>query len=216
MSKISFHFGVIILILFQSTNLLGQHSVFDIVGNTSKVVFLGTDFRHAKFVGTSGFTDPDKIQNIYLQEWNSYYLKEYEKYDFSEELHLAPDNYSVSISRMIALNENVSVKDIITNEMQYEISEDLIPSIVKDYDGQTKEGIGIAYIVEDFNSFEAKANIFVVFLDLSNNEAFFIEKVTTDAGGIGFRNYWLRAIYNIQEEYFPVWYKKWKKDLKKK
>lgn len=210
LSKILF-----VLLTLLSASIFGQKTVFDIVNNSSKVVFAGIDFRYAKFIGTSGFTEPSKIQNIYLQEWNSFYLKEYEKYSFAEELKLLPENYAVNITNMITLNESVVVKDIITNEMDYELPEDQLQGIVNDYELKLTDGIGVAYIVETFNSFEDKATVYVVFFDLNNKSIFFKQKVVAAPGGLGVKNFWARAFYNLQADYFPKWYKDWKKQAKK-
>lgn len=210
LSKILF-----VLFTLLSLNIVGQKTVFDIVNNSSKVVFVGIDFRHARFIGSSGFTDPSKIQNVYLQEWNAIYLKEYDKYSFAEELHLNEENFAINISNMISLNESVIVKDIITNEMDHELPEDQLQSIVNDYEVKLTDGIGVAYVVETFNSFEEKATVYVVFYDLSDKSIFFKQKVVSPPGGFGIKNFWIRSFYNIQVDYFPKWYKDWKKQAKK-
>jgi hypothetical protein len=203
-------------IIFFALGLSAQTSVANIVNGDKKMVFVGVDFRNAKLIGTSGFTDPAKIQNIYLQEWNSIFLTEYEKYSFHESFKLPLEKYKVNISEMILLNESFVVAENITNEMDYVLEEEKLSGMVSDYKTKETDGIGVAYIVESFDKLTESANIYVVFFDLGSKSIFFSQKVTTKPGGFGVKNYWARSFINIRDDNFSSWYKDWKKAFKRK
>jgi hypothetical protein len=207
---------LILALIICTVSAIGQKSVQNIVSNNSKVVFLGVDFRKAMFMGSTGFSDVDKIQHVYMTDWNLIFIEEFEKYSLQEVLGLSQENYSVSTQKIIKLNETVKIKEQITNEMDYELDEKSIRILAKDYSSTTKEGIGIAYVVEKFDKIREDAVIHVLLIDLSNNEIFFNKAVIVKSSGIGFKNYWSSTFYRIKTDYFSDWYKEWKKSFKKK
>ena len=86
----------------------------------SQITFLGLDFNKAKFIGSEGFLDVDKIQSVYLNTWNDVMITEAEKFNLSK---LYKKEFSNNFDYVKNLNKQVDVKSAITNN-EYTLSEE--------------------------------------------------------------------------------------------
>lgn len=174
---------------------------------TTKVTFLGLDFTQAKFIGQDGFNDPAKIKTYYLQEWNNKLVEEYDKYNLMSVLRLK--NYSTEVDDLILLNDGYNVEANIINGT-YSITEKEVAKSVSRYKLSNTEGMGISYVIESFNKTEEKAVIWVTFIDMKSKKVLYTEKIEGKVSGFGFKNYWLGAIYDVNDT-LKSRYKVWKK-----
>lgn len=175
------------------------------------VIFLGLDFAQAHFIGSEGFNDPAKIESYYLQRWNDLIMEEEDKYTLQKALKLGK-NYSTNTDDMIKHNTRFSIKDRI-QEIPYVIDAEKVKAGAQKYELSQKEGIGIVYVVETLNKLRTQATIWVTFIDMSNNNVLLTQKFTGNAGGFGFRNYWLRTVYETNKQVAKK-YKTWSKQYK--
>ena len=73
-----------------------------------------------------------------------------------------------------------------------------------------KSGIGVAFIIENFNKGTQEATVYVTFFDIATKKVLVCEKMTGKAMGVGMRNYWAGAIKSILKQIDATEYKNWK------
>ena len=166
----------------------------------------GVDFRLAKFVGSSGFNDPDEISKHYLTKWNNIILEESKKYDIKGALKIK--KYGYKIDWMIGQNSDVDVAANIQGD-SYAITADAVKKHIKGYHGADGDGIGVAFIVESFNKFDEKGYFWVTFFDEKTKEVIVSEKMNGKAKGFGLRNYWSGTMYDVIKQIGSTKQKKW-------
>ncbi|MFT7613626.1 MAG: hypothetical protein ACI9J3_002601 [Parvicellaceae bacterium] len=171
-----------------------------------KFTWYGVDFRKAKFIGSSGFSNPDEISKVYLTKWNNIILDESSKYDLKGALKVK--NYSYKIDWMIGMNDEVDVGSNIQGD-SYSISEADVKKHIKGYHGADGDGIGIVFIVESFNKFDEKGYFWVTFFDEKSKEVILTEHINGNAGGFGLRNYWSSSMNDVIEQIESKKQKKW-------
>lgn len=196
---------LIALISFSVSN--AQTSMANLFDGTTKITFLGLDFTQAKFIGTDGFNDPAKIKTYYLQEWNNKLVEEYDKYNIMAALKAK--NYATEVDDLILLNDGYNVEANIINGT-HSITEKEVAKSVGKYKLSIKEGIGVSYVVESFSKTADRAYIWVTFIDMKSRKVLYTEKLEGKTSGFGFKNYWLGAIYNVNDS-LKSRYKVWKK-----
>ena len=161
----------------------------------SQITFLGLDFNKAKFVGSEGFLDADKIQSVYLNTWNDVMITEAEKFNLSK---LYKKEFSNNFDYVKNLNKQVDVKSAITNN-EYTLSEEDAKQYITSSYQNSGTGKGVLYLVESFNKTTDQGNIFVVLLDMNSGKVQYIKKFSATAKGFGFRNFWLSTVYGVMK-----------------
>ena len=83
--------------------------------------------------------------------------------------------------------------------------------MIKKYSADIKkQGIGVSFIIENFNKGTQEATLFVVFFDIATKKVLVCEKMSGKAMGVGMRNYWAGAIKAILRQIDATEYKNWK------
>ena len=186
--------------------------------NDIKVSWLGLDFSHAKFIGSfsqiqdAGELTPSDIKNKYFPGWNQLIIKEQKKYDIAAMLR--KENIFYDIDMITDVNSKTPLEDIEANTTPNYTMED-IKKIVRTYPLEGKSGIGIAFIIESFNKGTEKAIIYFVAINMLTKEVLIYEKFNTQPVGIGIRNYWAGAIYDVIKQINKTYYNNWKSQYKK-
>lgn len=204
------------LVCFMSLISLKAQNIEEIF-TSSKVPmdFVGLDFSQAKLVGSEGFSDPAKIQNYYFGTWNGLMISEMEKYDVKKAFMKRTVDYDLSVVE--AVNSEVEYIDLVTNKAPKSFSEEKIQDIVNQYDTKDLENeFGLSFIVHSLNKFQERAYIYVVIFDTKSKKVLFSDKMSGEAGGFGFRNYWARSVYNILDDISNFQFRRWKKDVASK
>lgn len=179
----------------------------------TKIQWLGIDFSHVQLVGDfSQFAEAGKkssveIKNRYFPGWNEIILDEREKYDIKGMLR--KENITYSIDMVTDRNSKAATEDLETDNVR-KFSTEEIEQFVREYQPEDKDGIGIVFIAETLNKAETEAWFHFVALDLSNNTVLFTERLQGKPSGIGLRNYWAGAIYDVIKEIKNKKYKEWK------
>lgn len=216
-----FHFKILMKSLkvqfFLFVLLIGtasaQSPMTGVFNGSTKVTFLGLDFTNAKFVGAAGFTNPDAIQSQFLASWNNLIVAEPKKFSLEDPLRLKGDQYQTKVDDFIKLNEKVNVAANITNESQTLTAAKVEASVSK-YKLSEKEGVGVAYVVENLDKTAEKMTVWVTFIDLKTKKVLLTEPVEGKAVGFTFRNYWAGAVANINKAIKSNYFKKWSKTYK--
>jgi hypothetical protein len=92
------------------------------------------------------------------------------------------------------------------------LKEEDVAAIIKGYDFQGLDGLGVMFNVESLNKLDQKAAIWVTFIDLKTKDVLLTERMIERAGGAGLRNYWARSFFDvidrIKAKQFEAWRKK--------
>ena len=180
---------------------------------TNEIVWYGLDFTKAKFVGGfdqvggAGAATGSDMKSKWIPSWNALIINEQPKYDLKKTFR--KDNVYYDVTSLNELNSKIDVDAIMTpNPGKIEKSE--IDGMVKKYTGEKKEGVGLSFVVENFNKGSQMANVYVTFFDIASKKILLCEKVSGKAMGIGMRNYWAGAIKAILKQIDEKEYKNWK------
>jgi len=204
----------VIVLLFSSLSMWAQdiNEVFS--SSKTTMEFVGLDFSQAKMVGTEGFRDPGKIQGYYFGALNGLFMSEMNKYDVKRAFKKSDMDYDFAVVE--PGNDEVDFMDMVTNKLPKSFSDERVQSIVNKYDTKGMQAkYGLSFIVHSFNKYQERAYIYVVIFDAKSKKVLFSNKMSGEAGGFGFRNYWARTVYNILEDIKDYKFRKWKKALLK-
>lgn len=184
------------------------------VFSATEIVWFGMDFTKAKFVGQfdQGMgalpaTGGD-MRNKWIPQWKSLIATEQQNFDFKKAL--AKESIYYDIASLNTLNSKINPDNCMdVNPTKIEKSD--INAMVKKYTSGKKEGIGMVFIVENFNKGAQVADVYVTFFDIATKKILICEKMTGAAKGIGMRNYWAGAIKAIIKELGNGTFSSWKK-----
>ena len=183
------------------------------VFSATEIVWYGLDFTKAKCVGGfdkvggAGAATGSDMKSKWIPSWNSLIQNEQPKYDLKKTFR--KDNVYYDISSLNELNSKIDVDAcMVPNPGKIEKSD--IEGMVKKYTGEKKEGVGLAFIVENFNKGSQMADVYVTFFDIASKKVLLCEKESGKAMGIGMRNYWAGAIKAILKQIDEGDYKNWK------
>lgn len=204
-------FLAVLLIACYFNNLLAQDvsSVF----SSKEMVWYGVDFSNVKLVGDAvGFANLNDIRDRQFKAINDLFISEPDKYNPKK----AFKKDKVTNDLSIVENRNLT-PDINTLLVQNEntLSKETIDAMIKEYpinDGIT--GIGACLIMENLVKTEKNphATLYVVFFDIATKNVLILEKVTSKAGGFGFRNFWAKTVFETLNNFsMPALENKYKK-----
>lgn len=182
--------------------------------SATEIVWFGLDFTKAKFVGSfdqaagvAPATGSD-MKAKWIPAWNSLIAAEPQHFDFRKSFR--KDNVIYDMKSVNELNNKIDVDAcMVYNPGKIEKSE--IEEMVKKYTGDVKkEGIGLSFIIENFNKTTQMADVHVTFFDIATKKVLICEKLTAKAAGIGMKNYWAGAIKVMLKQIDANEYKNWK------
>lgn len=204
----------ITLLLITITHLWGysQFTKDDFLSNKKNVVFVGLDFSEARFIGSDGFKKPEEVDKLLDGGWNALIFKESEKkYNLKEAL--GADNYEFDAEITNSINKEIDAAERIIDKT-YSLDKSKIDGLVKTYQIDKKEGVGVSFIIESFDKVKERAFVYLTFFDLETRKVNYTEKIEGKAGGFGYKNYWGNTIYEIikaidgEKKYKKLIYKK--------
>jgi hypothetical protein len=179
-----------------------------------EIVWYGLDFTKAKFVGQfdQGFgampaTGTD-MRNKWIPQWNALIAKEPQNFKIKEAFRL--DNVYYDMASLNELNSKIDVDNCMSFNSGQLAKADIDAMVKKYTAGDKKSGIGLAFIVENFNKGAEAADVYVTLFDIASKKVLFCEKMSGKAMGVGMRNYWAGAIKAIIKEIDTSAYKNWK------
>ncbi|MDD3876139.1 MAG: hypothetical protein PHT69_05930 [Bacteroidales bacterium] len=208
---------ILLLTVLSAVSLLKAQNTSREVFSSEELVWYGLDFSKAKLigqfdqaVGVAPATGND-IKSQYIPAWNNLIVSEPNKYDLRKTFKKAVVYNDLGVVERS--NSSVNEDFIISyNEYSFENPAAIVENIVSGYtNGEKQEGIGLVFIVETFHKANQEATVYVTFFDIATKNILFSEKMVGKARGIGLRNYWAGAIYNILVAIQKTKFKAWEK-----
>lgn len=172
------------------------------VAQATEITWLGLDCTKLKMIGEA-VTGEDLV-NRYFTSWNSVVVTEGTKYDFSRAFKKAVVHKN--LATISELNAKVNPSDVIAYE-SHSISEDDLVRHVASYE-LNGEGVGLVFILENFNKMEERGSMWVTFIDMQSGSILMAKHMEARPGGFGIRNYWVRPVYEVLQMSAKQ-YKKW-------
>ena len=195
-------FRIIFLIIIVSSCAYSQNSSSCFVFNSPNAIFFGVDYSKVKCVniGPTGFKDLPKIRDLYFNEINSIFIKEYPDNKISK-FFKKPVEISLETAR--SRNVTANIQNIIQNDKQT-MPNETIDSILTFYPtNNTNSELGILFIAENLvklkegKSDESYATFWVIFFKISDHNKLLSLHMTGACGGVGFRNFWWTSARNV-------------------
>ncbi len=202
---------ILFLCTFISTESFAQNNTFNKrIFDADEVVWFGIDFSKVQLIGSEGFTNPQDIKERFFKSWNKLINHESDKYNFQETYGFTTVHRDTATAD--ARNKLPDYEKLVSESKRQELSKKDAIEICKAYKSEVHQaGLGLVYIVDDFNKKTKSAEIWVVFFDLATHDIVMAKEYETEAGGFGLRNYWARTFYELQN----ISKKEYKKSLKK-
>lgn len=172
------------------------------------LTYLGIDFTNAKVLNEISQNAMD-IRDRHYVGINDLMLKEFKKYDIGKAFNKSLVTNDISQAK--AKNAKIDAEKIMESSADdLRLKKANIESIVKGYDFSGKKGIGLLFIMETMNKTSEKGSMYVTLIDMASNKVLLTERMTGAAGGIGFRNCWIKTIYFVLAEIRKSKYNEWK------
>ncbi len=203
---------LIFICLVLSSQVLQSQEIKDIF-TSKEAIWYGLDFSKIKLIGSEGFTEVAKIEDVYFSSWNNLIINEPAKYNLQLMFH--KDTVLFDLSVVEKRNKLPELDELVINNDTYSLDKKTIADIIKKYNTNEKQGIGIVFIMESFDKPKKLSIMWVTFFDIASKKVLLTEKMSGKAGGVGFRNYWARTYYNVMVKIQKTEYLKWEKEYNK-
>ena len=178
------------------------------VASPGTLVWCGLDYSMVKMIGALDFREPDQIFPTMLVAWNGLFMKE-----MLPELEKMTKSVTTDLAAVEARNEKASGKQIEHEDGSREekvvashIKEADIADAVRGYKLKNDQGLGLVFIMDRLVKTQETGCMYVVFFDVASRKVVRSERVCSQAGGIGFRNFWFRPVKDAVKK-LPKMYK---------
>ncbi len=192
---------ITLLLTFLIPVLCGAQSLtVDELKNAS-VTWYGLDFTHAKFVGESldyNSVSAQEIKDKYFRAWNKLLIDEADKFDIHQ--YIGNKGNRKNIKKTMDFNKAVDASLLFTNNANYSIDKETLTQIAAKYANPSKKGLGALFVVEKFNKSEKSGTFAVLFFDVATGKIRAGHRLSGDAAGFSFRNYWAGSVYSVLKE----------------
>lgn len=176
----------------------------DLFDPKTEVTWLGVDYTITKVIGDKEAWAA-KNANDMFNVWNQLFIKEKDKYNAARALH----RKTVKIALDVTADHNARINavDFYADEVPagYGLTAANVQSIVNLYDFKGNSGMGMMLIAETYDRNKVQATHWVAFINLNTREVLYTQKIVSEPGGMGLRNYWagsvLGALNKIEKEY---------------
>jgi hypothetical protein len=185
-----------------------------------EIVCYGIDFSKAKFIGQfdegagiGGAQGGSEMKSKWMPEWNMLMVNEQAKgFDFKKAMDKASIYYDMGpVKEDNANTDKDALMAMNAQKLSKEDAEKVVAGLGA---GDKKEGIGMVWVVENFNKPEKAASYWIVFFDIKTKKVLFSEHVEGKCQGIGMRNFWGGSmkfiIKDIDKDGWASWKKKYK------
>jgi hypothetical protein len=185
-----------------------QQAIFNRMG--PEIVWLGLDFTHVRMVGPLGTVDKNELIKLF-EDINMVVITERSKYNF--EAALRKDEVPYNLEIVTKLNSEIDPNKAIAYASQEEgarLNEEAISVLIKQYNVENKEGIGLVFFIETLDKVREQGTMWVTFFNLSDRNVLFTERMSGTAGGISFRNHWARTVYEVIDQIRNTKFAEWR------
>lgn len=166
------------------------------------VVWAGLDYSMVRMVGPGDFRNPDAIFPGAFESWNALFLRERIK---TVEKALKKQ-VVLDTAGVVERNKQATAKQIIDapgpddSVEKSHITDKDIADAVKSLRLESKEGLGLVFIVDRLVKPSQRGAVYLVFFDIAKREVITSRRVVAAASGVGFRNYWFGVIKRAEGE----------------
>ncbi|HAP69438.1 MAG TPA: hypothetical protein DCR04_06890 [Flavobacteriales bacterium] len=169
-----------------------EYEFGDRTNRNTPIVYYGIDFTLVKFVGSSGFNDPAKIVDVYLDKINQKIIMEQDKYDMG--VLFKRRDFDIDLEMLSGRNRSINPYDVVTNSNN-NLSEVQIRELISTYNPQAQEGIGLVVVMESLNKLREQGTMYFTFFDIKTKKVVDIRKASGEPSGFGITNYWMKPVY---------------------
>jgi hypothetical protein len=174
-----------------------------------KITWLGADFTQVRIIGDIGTVSTLELIPLF-DKINLLIITETDKFDFKKALRKSDVEYD--LNQVSEINSGINAENILSYSTSVDtirINEQLIAGLLEPYKSEKQDGIGLLFFMENLDKITETGTMWVTFFDRSTTEIILTERMQGEAGGIGFRNHWANAIYEVIQQIKRSKYKKW-------
>jgi hypothetical protein len=199
-----------IIIVSLSVQSLSAQSSFSEIKKQHSWACVGIDFSNVKFLGRDGFNNPQKIVEQHFLSINQLLFNERDKYNIKKAFKLK--NHFFLIGDYFDIKNTQIETENIFADRSYILDYEKIEKIIVSYNfHDIKQDIVLLFIAERLDKVKAEGVFWVTLINSKTKEIILTERIIGKPGGIGFRNYWTNAVYDIIKQIKKKKYKQWKK-----
>lgn len=209
---------IVTLIIAVSGFTLNAQTVNDIFETNTTITWLGIDMTGAIFIGDrEKWGSQSDIQNT-IKSFNDLVESQYDrKFNIAAMLKKkTPVTLKLDITRNH--NSELDISNILSEKSadHIHLRKDGVEQIAAayNYDGMT--GIGLMFNIESFNKTNNEGSMWITFVNMATGEVILTERMTAGPRGVGVRNYWLGAIFEMMEQIRGREYERWRKKYQQK
>jgi hypothetical protein len=161
----------------------------------SSVTWYGVDYSLVKFTLVTESTQ--QIVTNYLPAINAVIVQEQEK-KYNIRKFFNKSNVTIELDNVNEHNQKIDPAQLALTHAS-SITQDEVNKLVKSYKTAGKKGMGLVFVAENMNKSTSIGSFYVVFFDLATKEIIDSQRFVGKAGGIGFRNFWAGAVYEVMK-----------------
>ena len=171
------------------------------LSGVENVVWAGIDFSLVKMIG-SDFNKPNEIFPGMLVKWNALFVNErIGKLESAIDKKVVLDVAGVEAKNKLAKPDQIIMTPGPDDDIEKtHITDKDIAAAVRGLKLQSTSGIGLVYVVDRFVKNEKRAAVYVVYFDIKTRAVINSQRKVEKGGGFGFRNFWFKAIKEIDPE----------------
>jgi hypothetical protein len=184
----------------------------DVFNPNTEITWLGLDFTGAKFIGDRERLGSESDIRHLIDAINELMIKEADKYNVAAAIQSKKVENAIEVT-----NEHNAELDVLTmisseGKDHIHLNPSEVEAIIAGYDFKGKSGIGLIFNVESFNKLIEEGSFWITFVNMSNKEVLFTERLTAPPSGFGMRNFWAGSVNGvlakIKKKEFENWRKK--------
>jgi hypothetical protein len=186
------------------SNPVSAQTFAELFDPKTEVTWLGVDYTITKVIGDKEAWATKSASEMFVA-WNQLFVKEQDKYNAARALHRKTVKMALDVTA--DHNARINAVDFYADDVPtgYALNADNVQSIVNLYDFKNNTGLGMMLIAETYNRNTVQATHWVVIINLGTREVLYTQKILSEPGGMGLRNYWagsvLGALNKIEKEY---------------
>ena len=154
------------------------------------LVWCGLDYSKVKMIGSADFLDPGQIFPNMLIAWNGLFMKE-----MLPHLEKMAKSASTDLKAVESRNEKANPNQIERHDGTRDemvkpthITDADIADMVRSYTLQHDKGLGLVFVMDRLVKAQETGCLYVVVFDIPSRKVLYSERVSADAGAMGFRN----------------------------
>ena len=190
--------SVLATVLLITVSSFAQVSKSDVFNSDKEITWLGIDFTQLKFIGSATqWKDAGEITNAQLRDkyfpgWNSLFINEQKKYAVAAAVSRTEVKFATDVTEKAnnSIRGNIFTDD--PNEYKH-LDEGQISKLVSSNDFQGNKGIGMLFFMESMSKGKEEGALWVTFVDMNSKKVLLTKRLTEEAGGFGFKNYWAKT-----------------------